>query len=160
MIYYKSAKAPTAPDMPIHRVRQLTLLSLLAYPAGAIMMVIGEAGTAGTVLDLTGLALILAAIIAAVPVMGSHVQRIIADDPRTLDEFEMGLRQRALGHAYAIFTGLALAAIFYCGLASDFGWWLPSGYDAFNALFWGVFLNAVLLPAALLSWGDDARALD
>lgn len=160
MIYYRSSKNQPGAELPARRVRQFTLISLLAYPAGAIMMVVGGAGAIGKALDIGGLALIVGAIFAAMPVIGSQVQRIVADDPRTLDEFEVGLRQRALGQAYAIFTGLALAAIFYCGLASDFGWWLPRGYNAFNALFWGVFLYAVLLPAALLAWGEDARALD
>lgn len=160
MIYYPAAKTGEPSTLSIVRTRQLTLFSLLAYPAGAIAMVADGGAVDARVLDIAGLALIVLAVCASFPVIRSQVQRIIAGDPKTLDEFELGLRQRALGHAYAIFTGLALAAIFYCGVASDAGWWLPRSYDAFNALFWGVFLYAVLLPGALLSSSADGLGLD
>jgi hypothetical protein len=32
--------------------------------------------------------------------------------------------------------------------------WLPHGYEQFNFIIWGVFLYAVILPAAVLAWTD------
>jgi hypothetical protein len=45
--------------------------------------------------------------------------------------------------------------VIYAAIASDTGLWVPSGYDAFNGLFWGVFLYASVIPTAVLSWMVD-----
>jgi hypothetical protein len=47
---------------------------------------------------------------------------------------------------------LALLLVVYAAIASDNGLWVPATYEAFNGLFWGVFLYASVLPTALLSW--------
>jgi hypothetical protein len=89
------------------------------------------------------------------PVFSSSIQRIVGEEVKALDEFELRLRGRAMGLAYAIFTGLALVSVLYSAIAADKGFWFPSTYDEFNGVFWGVFLYAAVLPAAILSWLVD-----
>lgn len=160
MIFYSSPHADRAPGVSLRTTRALTLAALLAYPAGCLVYGWGPDGAAGGIPSkLAGLGLVLVALLAAAPIFGSQAQRIVADQPDKLDEYELALRHRALAKGYAALSGLLLIAIFYCGVASDAGWWLPRSYDAFNALFWGAFLYAVLLPAALLAWSKDAVGL-
>jgi hypothetical protein len=73
-------------------------------------------------------------------------------EAKLLDEYELRLRGRALSASYATFTGLALVLVMYAAMASDKGLWLPTTYEQFNGVFWGVFLYASVLPTALLSW--------
>jgi MFS family permease len=156
MIFYRSPHSDSPRAGPsLSAIRLLTGLSLAAYPAGAIVRALAPTGRAGMAYDIVGFALILLALAAAAPVLGSYAQRITSEEASKLDEFELHWRERATTLAYAIFTGLTLAFIFYLGVASDAGWWVPRGYDAYNGLFWGAFLYAMLLPTAVLAWRLD-----
>jgi hypothetical protein len=101
---------------------------------------------------LAGYSLILLALVAYAPLIGTSLQRIVGEETKLLDEYELRLRGRALSRAYAAFSGLALLLVIYAAIASDKGLWVPSSYDAFNGLFWGVFLYASVIPTAVLSW--------
>jgi hypothetical protein len=142
-------------------VRVFSAVSLLAYPAGALTLNFGS-DTAGTVV--AGYGLIVLALLSYTPLIGSSVQRIVGEEVKILDEFELRLRGRALSLSYAIFTGLMLLAVLYSAIASDNGWWFPNSYEEFNGVFWGIFLYASVLPTAILSWtlepsfaGEDAE---
>lgn len=128
MIYYRALQRSR--DLSIDAVRLLSATSLAAYPAGALLL----------------------ALIAFAPLIGSSVQRIVGEDAKVLDEYELRLRGRALSVCYAAFTALALLLVAYAAIASDRGLWLPASYDQFSAVFWGIFLYASVLPTALLSW--------
>jgi hypothetical protein len=54
-------------------------------------------------------ALITLALICATPVLGSRLQRIVGDEPRQLDEWELQQRHRAMSSAYALSMGLVCA---------------------------------------------------
>ena len=99
-----------------------------------------------------GYSLILLALMAYVPLIGTSLQRIVGEETKLLDEYELRLHGRALSLSYATFTGLALLAILYAAIASDKGGWFPDSYEDFNGVFWGVFLYASVLPTAILSW--------
>ena len=156
MIFYRSPAADTGKGPALGTVRTLTAIALTAYPLGAAVRVVGPDSLAP---QLFGFGLILVSLAAAAPVFGSYVQRIIAEQPSRLDEFELQLRQRAMSKAYALFTGLALLAVLYAGIATDADLWVPSDFDGFNGLFWGGFLYATLLPTACLAWSGDANGL-
>ncbi|TPG04335.1 hypothetical protein EAH84_15475 [Sphingomonas oligophenolica] len=103
-------------------------------------------------MHLIGFALIFIALLSAAPVIGSRLQRIVGEQPSKLDEMELQQRHKAMNGAYMTFTALFLAAIAYAGAASDMNLWVPTGYENWNALFWGVFLYSSLLPTAFVAW--------
>ena len=141
--------------MPLSTARATSLLSLLAYPAGALSLALGP-DAPGTVI--TGYALIAGSLVCYVPLATSWLQRIVAEQPSKLDEYELHLRSRAMNAAYIGYTALVLLAVIYAAIASDAGAWVPKTYDGFNGLFWGAFLYAVVLPLACLSWMLDSTA--
>ena len=147
MIYYRALQRSR--DLSIDAVRLLSATSLAAYPAGALLLALGPPSLGRAV---GGYGLILLALIAFAPLIGSSVQRIVGEDTKVLDEYELRLRGRALSVCYAAFTALALLLVAYAAIASDRGLWLPASYDQFSAVFWGIFLYASVLPTALLSW--------
>lgn len=147
MIFYRSPHKPR--ELPVTTARTLSLGSLVAYPVGALVLTVGPATLATS---LVGYALIVGALIACAPLLGSSLQRVVGEEVKVLDEFELRLRGRAMGIAYAVFTGLTLLAVMYAAVASDKGGWFPKSYGEFSGLFWGVFLYSVVLPIAALSW--------
>lgn len=147
MIYYRTQKPGR--DVSIATIRIATAASMIAYPAGALWL---ARGPDSLMTSLTGYGLILLALFAYMPLAGSSLQRIVAEDPKLLDEFELRLRGRVMSASYATFTGLILLLVIYAAIASDKNFWLPATYEQFNGLFWGMFLYASVLPTALLSW--------
>jgi hypothetical protein len=102
-----------------------------------------------------GYSLILLALVAYAPLIGTSLQRIVGEETKLLDEYELRLRGRALSASYATFSAVALLLVLYAAIATDKGLWMPSSYEAFNGLFWGVFLYASVIPTAVLSWMVD-----
>jgi hypothetical protein len=130
-------------------VRACSAASLIAYPCGALLLALGPDALAT---KLAGYGLILLALVAYAPLIGTTLQRIVGEETKLLDEYELRLRGRALSTSYTALSVLALLLVVYAAIASDKGLWVPSNYDAFNGLFWGIFLYASVLPTALLSW--------
>ena len=62
------------------------------------------------------------------------------------------MRGRALSAAYVTFSVLVLLLVLYAAIATDKGFWVPTTYESFNGLFWGVYLYSAVLPVAVLSW--------
>lgn len=150
MLFYRSNAG--ASDLSLAAARGLSLSALIAYPAGALILDLSDKSLSAS---LAGYALILSAFICAALLMKSSLQRIVAEQPSKLDEYELQLRSRAMNLSYGGFTALALIAIVYAAIASDHGGWIPVSYEQFNGLFWGVFLYAVVVPVAVLSWVVD-----
>lgn len=151
MIFYRSNDGTR--DLSVRIVRTCSAVSLIAYPAGALLLALGPETVSASVV---GYGLIVLALFTFVPLVGSSLQRIVAEEVKALDEFELRLRGRALGLAYAAFTALALVCVMYAAVASDKGGWFPDSYEEFNGIFWGIFLYASVLPTAILSWIVDA----
>jgi hypothetical protein len=130
-------------------IRVCTAASLIAYPCGALLLALGP-DTLAT--KLVGYSLILLALVAYAPLIGTSLQRIVGEETKLLDEYELRLRGRALGSSYAALSAIVLLLVIYAAIGTDKGLWVPSTYEAFNGLFWGVFLYASVLPTAMLSW--------
>ncbi|WP_037500089.1 hypothetical protein [Sphingomonas jaspsi] len=152
MIFYRSTNGD-GKGLSIKAVRALTTLSLAAYPIGGAIMTVDHPAA-----KISGLLVIAASLAFALPVYGSHVQKIVGEQVHLLDEFELKLRQRAMSTAYATFTALSLLAVLYFAIGGEAGLWIPRTYDHFNALFWGIFLYASLLPTFFLVWNRQSAS--
>ena len=154
MIFYRSNEALS--DRSLQTVRLCSAVSLLSYPIGALTLALGPDAINTSIL---GYGLILLALVAYAPLIGSSIQRIVGEEVKVLDEFELRLRGRALSLSYATYTVLMLLGVMYAAIASDKGGWFPDSYEEFNGVFWGIFLYASVLPTAILSWIVDASFL-
>jgi len=149
MFYIRSTKdTHKARPISVRAARAATVFALIAYPPGAFLLAAGG----GLPARLAGAALLLAVLGSAGMLATTWVQRIVGELPQYLDEFEMQVRLRAMQGAYMTFTLLILGFVMYSALAADTQLWVPRTYRAFNALFWGVFLYAWLLPTAFVAW--------
>jgi hypothetical protein len=149
MLFYRSHGAGR--QISLGAMRALTLGALIAYPAGALTL----AWTDGAATAIAGYGLILAALVCVAAIMGSSLQRIVGEEPRRLDEYELKLRARAMGGAYVGYSVLVLVAVIYLAIGHDAGLWVPDSYEEFNGLFWGAFLYTSVLPSAFLAWQVD-----
>lgn len=147
MLYMRSTNGPR--ERSVEMARVCTAVSLIAYPCGALLLALGPDTLATT---LAGYGLILLALVAYAPLIGSTLQRIVGEETKLLDEYELRLRGSALSASYTALSVSALMLVIYAAFATDKGLWVPSSYDAFNGLFWGVFLYSSVLPTAILSW--------
>ncbi|MEO7564502.1 MAG: hypothetical protein ABIR63_05890 [Sphingomicrobium sp.] len=146
MLYYRPASGGKA--LSLGTVRTLTAAALFAYPAGALIREFGS----GVIAPIVGFALIVVALMSTAALMGSSIQRIVGEQVELLDEFELKLRNRAVGSAYKLLSLLILLAVIYAAIASDQQWWIPHTYGEFSGLFWGAFLYCALLPSVFLTW--------
>ena len=149
MIFYRSLRNPAGKPRSLATIRGLAILTLVAYPAGALMRVfLGD----NLAVKATGLSLVLASVIGLALLAGTRLNRITGEQLTQLDEYERNLRASAMETAFQLFTALVLLGIVYVAIASDKGWWVPSGYDEWNGVFWGAFLYSLTLPTAVLAF--------
>ena len=153
MIFLTSSKGGT--DRSVRFIRIISSAALVTYPAGALTLALGRDSLANSVV---GYGLILASLICVGLLSGSSAQRIVAEEAKQLDEFELQLRYRAMGTAYTVLSVLALLSVIYAAIATDKGGWVLTSYDEYNGLFWGVFLYTSTLPTACLAWRLDPTA--
>lgn len=152
MIFYRSP-ASQGGGPALSTLRTFIAVALIAYPVGCLVMLLGHHTKGQFPFDqLIGFGLMVIGLLSAAPVMGSRLQRIVGDVPSKLDEMELQQRHKAMNGAYMTFTAVFLAAIAYLALASDKGWWVPTGYGQWTAVFWGVFLYSTLIPTTILAW--------
>lgn len=151
MLYYRSKTPYKARPISRGAARIACVLALACYPPGAYLM--GMSGHSPA--KVAGMALVLIALFSAAFLVNTSVQRIVGEQPRFLDEFEMQLRLRSVQSAYGTITLIALLAVIYFAIASDTRLWVPRSYDGYNGLFWGVFLYAWVLPTAFVAWRLD-----
>lgn len=156
MIYFRSAKdSPAGRKMSRSTVKLLATLPLVAYPLGCIIQL--NAPGDSLPLVLLGFGFILVALFSVAMIVPTWFQRITGEEKYKLDEFELDLRRRAYSAAYHGFTALTLVFVVYLGMVSDgqkkFEWlWTPTTFDHWNAIFWGAFLYAALLPTVWVAW--------
>jgi hypothetical protein len=149
MFFFRSLNNPSGTARPLRTIRMLCVTALGAYPAGALLRALGPGHP---LTDIGGLALILLSLGCAAAVAGSRVSRIAAEERGRLDEYEMHLRASAMEHAYSTLAAIVALAVIYIAIASDAGLWVPTGYEQWSGVFWGVFLIASLLPATILAF--------
>ena len=145
-----------AKNVSARTVRLVSLGALVAYPLGATVVRWGESGFT----SLAGYGLIVASLIAAAALATTSLQRIVAEQPHLLDEYELRLRSRAFIAAYMILAVLISSATLYAGVAADGGGWLPTTFSEFNGLFWGAILYSIMLPVLCLAWQTPAEEND
>lgn len=150
MLFYRSNVGTS--HLSVSAARAFSLSALVAYPIGALLV---DNSNGSVAVSLAGYGLILLALVCVAILVRSSFQRIVGEVPSKLDEYELQLRSRAMNMSYGGFTALVLIAVIYAAIASDHGGWVPASYNQFNGLFWGVFLYAVVLPVAVLSWQVD-----
>lgn len=95
----------------------------------------------------------------AIPRVG-RVGKAIADDADArLDERQLALRNSAYTDAYRFVSGLVLIGCIAIALGSDLRQpWVPTGYEEWNAIVWGLFIYLTSLPSAILAWREPDRA--
>jgi hypothetical protein len=142
-------------DRPARFPRWMILAMYGAYPAGLVLLEARDALPA----TVAGLVLITLSFVLAARLWRSPWWRPGNAPDAQLDERELALRNRAYQRAYTLIGCGALLALIYVQLAFDgddrLRWWLPASYEEASRLFWGVFLVAVTLPAALLAWDRE-----
>lgn len=155
MLFYQSARK-TINDFSARTVQRIIMLALACYPAGCIWLLTVSSEGFGLA-EASGYALIFVSLISCGMLVSSSWQRIAGDESKNLDERELNLSHRANAFAFRSLAATVLIAIIYCALAADFGGWLPTHYNHFNSIFWGVFMLCTLLPTAYVVWtvGDE-----
>ncbi|MGE0531239.1 MAG: hypothetical protein AB7G40_10830 [Hyphomonadaceae bacterium] len=90
---------------------------------------------------------------------GSSFQRQAQEPDAKLDERELAQRNRAAYRAFSLFAGLVALGLLYMNLRLDFvdrfDLWAPVTPEHWNALFWGVVILGLTLPAAFLAWEKE-----
>lgn len=165
--YYRGRSGRIAERSPA-MLRLATTIALAAYPAGALLMQLApESGSPAAVWgDIAGLTLIAASLIAFATFAASRLQRIAGEEKGRLDEFELELRLKARAFAYHAFSTIVLVGVAYLGIAMDLGasgraeLWIPTDFDDWNGMFWGLILYAFVLPIAYLAWTLPAPPAD
>ncbi len=91
-----------------------------------------------------------------------RVGRAIGDDiDSRLDERQLALRNAAYLDAYRIASAIVLLGVIWIALGLDLGiWWVPSTYNEWNLIFWGLFIYLTTLPSAFLVWREPDRTDD
>lgn len=146
-------------------MRVATAVALVGYPAGAMIHLLfpdvtPEAGLTGG--EIAGFALMGLSLLAFCVIAPSNLQRIVGEERKHLDEFEMDLRRKSYTFGYWVLCSLVALFAIYMALGADsdgdgmFTLWMPSTYDHWNAIFWGAMLYAVVLPTTYLAWAGPA----
>ncbi len=79
-----------------------------------------------------------------------------------LDERQLQVRDRAFYRAYQLLSSVAGLWIVYETIArtSERQWfWLPVGFDQYQAVVWGYLLLAMTLPSAVIAWTEPDPAV-
>jgi hypothetical protein len=140
--------------------RRDVILFYVSYPVGTIVLyqlLGGETFYALSHLLLTVALLTWFGILR----IGRVGKRIADDADDRLDERQISVRNAAYLDAYRIVSAVALLGCIWIALGLDQGWWwVPSTYNEWNAIFWGLFLLTTSLPSAFLSWREPDRPDD
>jgi hypothetical protein len=168
-MFLRSEKYPFGRDMTHAQVRRLSMALYTLYPVGCALQLLPEASPWATGAAIAGLLMVAVALMIFAWLAGSGLQRIAQEPESALDERELQLRNRAAYQAFSVFAGIVLIGLMYLMLRQDLAdstrWaaaaqtlWAPSTGAHWNAVFWGLLLLALTLPAAILSFNRDDPA--
>lgn len=153
-MYVRSKRRPFGSNLSPALARTLFAAMYALYPMGCVLR-LNESVT----LNIAGLAMITVAVLAFLVLAGSSLQRQAQEPDGELDERELSQRNRAAYRAYSVFAGLVLVGVIYMELHRDFAdrfaLWVPSSGEHWNAIFWGLLMLALTLPAAFLAWEKE-----
>lgn len=157
-MYVRSARRPFGRMMSRGRVRALTMAVYLFYPAGCLLQLYPQTDEYGAAYHVGGLLLVAAALLAFAALAGTSFQRQAQEPESSLDERERAERNRAAYTAHSLFAGMVMLGVIYIMIATDMtqngkaALWTPESGEHWNAIFWGLTIFAMTLPAAVLAW--------
>lgn len=152
MIAYDKPGVPA--KLHIGRVLSFSPFILVAMPLGWSVGLVGESGRGGFAFELVGGLIMAVAMLAALAIVPTGVQRIAAGMEQGLDEFELAARLRAQSEAYRWFSAWVLVMAIIASVAPAAGAQIPLDSFALASLVFWVIAWAIVLPAWFL-----ARAL-
>lgn len=164
-MFMPSPKRPQGRRLSRPAVWALLAVIYAGYPAGCILRLIRPDLPPTQAWSVISIVLILAAFIAFFVLAGSSLQRLAQEKPEKLDERELMQRNKAAYRAYYSLSVVAMLACIYMALQPDIAkkvavLWIPTTYDHWNALFWGLFMLVMTLPVAFLSMEQDPKEED
>lgn len=158
-MYVRSRRRPMGSAMSPLLARSLFGALYVLYPVGCILQLGPDTGDDLPILSIVGLLMVAASFLAFAVLAGSSFQRQAQEPDAKLDERELAQRNRAAYRAFSLFAGLVALGLLYMNLRLDFvdrfDLWAPVTPEHWNALFWGVVILGLTLPAAFLAWEKE-----
>lgn len=155
-MYVRSRRGAMGSQMSPIVARSLFGVLYVLYPLGCILQLGPDNGDDLPVASMIGLLLVATSVLVFAVLAGSSFQRQAQEPDSKLDERELAQRNRAAYGAFSAFTGIVALGLLYMNLRLDFADWLPfwapTTAEHWNALFWGVIMLGLTLPAAFLAW--------
>ena len=163
-MYVRSRRRPMGSAMSPALARTLFVALYALYPMGCILQLGPDTGDALPIASITGLLMVALAMLAFAVLAGSSFQRQAQEPDAKLDERELAQRNRATYRAFSVFASLVALGLLYMNLRLDFAdrfdLWAPVTPEHWNALFWGVIILSLTLPAAFLAWEQEPPSDD
>ena len=162
-MFIRSKSNPGGRQLSTSTIRRLITGLYVLYPAGCLLQLLPENWGGGSYLMITGLAMIVAALVIFAVLAGSSLQRQTQEPETLLDERERSERNRASYQAHAVFSAIVLAGVFYMMLSTDLALngklelWRPTLGGHWNAIFGGLILLSFTLPGAILAFSRKDR---
>lgn len=158
-MYVRTRRRPMGSAMSPLFARGLFIALYTLYPVGCILQLGPDTGEALPIASITGLLMVALAMLAFAVLAGSSFQRQAQEPDAKLDERELAQRNRAAYRAFSVFASLVALGLLYMNLRLDFAdrfdLWAPVTPEHWNALFWGVIILSLTLPAAFLAWEQE-----
>ncbi len=158
-MFFRSARRPWGSAMHPTLARGLFIALYTLYPLGCILQLGADDAPGAAARSIFGLVMIVGALIAFAVLAGSSFQRQAQEPDAKLDERELAQRNKAAYRAFSVFAGLVLVGLIYLQLRLDLAdrvsLWAPTTREHWSALFWGLLLLALTLPAAFLAWEKE-----
>ncbi|MBI1251401.1 MAG: hypothetical protein GC189_08010 [Alphaproteobacteria bacterium] len=159
-MFVRSKTHPMGRRLTRRAVLALTGAVYALYGAGCALQLLPLGPDLAASASVAGLLMIAASLAAFALLAGSSLQRQAQEPESQLDERERFERNRAAYVAFSAFAGLVLLGVFYIVIANDLAeagkaeLWIPQTSAHWNAVFWGLMLLALTLPAAVLAWSS------
>lgn len=158
-MYVRSRRRPMGSAMSPLLARSLFLALYVLYPLGCILQLGPDSGEGLPIASVIGLLMVAVSFLAFAVLAGSSFQRQAQEPDAKLDERELAQRNRAAYRAFSVFAGLVALGLLYMNLYGDFAdrvpLWAPTTPEHWNALFWGVIMLGLTLPAAFLALENE-----
>lgn len=158
-MYVRSRRRPMGSSMSPVLARSLFAALYVLYPLGCILQLGPDTGGDLDVMSVIGLLMVAASGLIFAVLAGSSFQRQAQEPDSKLDERELAQRNRATYVAFSVFAGLVALGLLYMSIRLDFedrfALWAPTSSEHWNALFWGVLMLGLTLPAAFLAWEEE-----